>query len=72
MYCRSLTWVNHIKTEGKQLKQKAKELHWLPEDQHDTKYSNPNVPMEISYGEQPPTPISKSSSVFSPRLSDPF
>jgi hypothetical protein len=52
-------------SEGQHYRQKAN-------SSYTKQYSNPYGLMEFSCGGQPPIPKSKSSSAFSPRLSDPF
>jgi hypothetical protein len=67
---------------GKQLNQKAKQVHWPPRRRSTLSTESklllykavlkPIWTHGIQVWGQPPIPTSKSSSAFNPRLSDPF
>jgi hypothetical protein len=79
---RRLTWAKHIKTKRKQLNLKAKQMNWLLGSRSTLSIESklllykavlkPIWTYGIQLWGQPPISISKSSSAFNPRLSDPF
>jgi hypothetical protein len=73
-----LTWAKYMKSERKELNLKTNELAAWKITSVNRKqtplqqYVTQNGSLESSYGGQPPTPTSKCSSAFNPRLSNLF